>query len=65
MGETLGEQEREIVGRTMIFGVFAIGRTHKTADGQIETGRAILPLVVTVGDERRDTMGDLRALVRE
>jgi hypothetical protein len=49
----------------MVFGVFAIGRTHKTADGKIETGRAILPLVVTVGDERRDTMGDLRAPVRE
>jgi hypothetical protein len=49
----------------MGFGAFAIGRTHQTADGQIETGRTILPLVVTVGDERRNTMGELIVMLHK
>jgi len=51
MGEALGAQQGEIIGRTVIFRVLAVGRPHQGTDRQIETGRAILPLVVAIGDE--------------
>src|SRR5262249_53413369 len=31
-----------------------VGRTHQTADWQIEAGRAVLPLIVAVWNERPD-----------
>ena len=51
MGEALGTQQREIVGRAVILGIFAIGRTYQATDRQIETGRAILPLIVPIRNE--------------
>src|SRR5215472_10604594 len=51
MGEALGAQKREIVGRAMVLGVFAVGCAHQATDRQIEAGRAILSLVITIGDK--------------
>src|SRR6516162_1035969 len=59
MGEALGAQQGEIIGRTVVFRVLAVGRPHQATDRQIETGRAILPLVVAIGDERRDAVWHL------
>src|SRR5690349_7212472 len=59
MGEALGAQQREIVGRAVVFCVLTVGCAHEAADRQIKTRRAILPLVVAIGDEGRDAVGHL------
>jgi hypothetical protein len=43
----------------VVLRVFAIGRAHQATDRQIEARRAILPLVVPVGDERPDAVWDV------
>ena len=59
MGEAFWAQQREIVGGAVVFRVFAVGCPHQAADRQIEARRAILPLVVPIGDERPDAVGHL------
>src|SRR6516165_1695567 len=43
----------------MVLGVFAVGRAHQATDWKIKAGRTILPLVIPVGNERSDAMGNL------
>ena len=52
LSEMLRAHEAQIVGRRMVFGKTAVGRSHKTPDSQIEPGRAELALVVTVRKKR-------------
>ena len=59
MDDALGAQQREIVSRGMVFGIFANGCTHQATDRQIKTGRAILPLVATIGNKGPDAVGGL------
>src|SRR5207245_6763314 len=44
--------EIEVVGRRVVLGVVTVRRPGETADGEVETWRAVLPLVVSVGRER-------------
>ena len=45
--------EIEIVGRSVVFGKASPNASHQAADRKIEAGRAILALVVTVGENSR------------
>ncbi len=38
----------------MIFGIASVWSPHETAYGQIDAGRAVLPLVVAIGSEVHD-----------
>src|SRR5205814_3943334 len=47
----LGFDQRRIVGGGVILGILAMRRARERADREIETRRAILPLVVAVRSE--------------
>ena len=57
VGQGLRSDEFQIVGRSMIFRILAVGRPAETAHGEIEARRAVLSLIVPVGDEVGDLVG--------
>src|SRR6185437_7294454 len=52
--ERIWLQEAQVVRGGVVLGILAVRRTHETAHGQVEPRRAVLPLVVAVGDEVGD-----------
>jgi hypothetical protein len=48
VGQAGGLHEFQIIGRSVIFGEFAVGRSHEASYRQIETRRAVLPLIVPI-----------------
>src|SRR5262245_20875474 len=53
-GKILRPYECEIVSGTVILGKLAVGRAHQAADRQVEAGRAVLTLVISIRREIDD-----------
>ena len=51
VGQELRTHEAEIVRRRVVLGVLAVGCPGQRTDGEVESGGAVLSLVVPVGGE--------------
>ena len=54
IGKAFRTHKGEVISGCMILGIAPVGRSHETADRQVETGRAVLPLIVTVWGKIHD-----------